>query len=106
MFPEKRLMTFIQCDYSRKKHKLKFIILFSFRILFVGEGGDLTLFMTGKKKRPSTEPMYSGGNRTEFPITSGITDTHLNNLYCACKALVLCKLRKCLRENQAGPGRR
>ena len=27
--------------------------------------------MTGKKKRPRTEPMYSGGNRTDFPITSG-----------------------------------
>ncbi|KAJ7375762.1 hypothetical protein OS493_039028 [Desmophyllum pertusum] len=35
------------------------------------EGGDLTLFMTGKKPRPSTEPMYSGGNRRDFPITSG-----------------------------------
>ena len=27
--------------------------------------------MTGKKRRPSTEPMYSGGNRREFPITTG-----------------------------------
>ena len=27
--------------------------------------------MTGKKRRPSTEPMYSGGNRREFPITPG-----------------------------------
>ncbi|KAJ7354975.1 hypothetical protein OS493_029085 [Desmophyllum pertusum] len=36
-----------------------------------GEGGDLTLFMTGKKPRPSTEPMYSGGNLDDFPITSG-----------------------------------
>ena len=29
------------------------------------------MFMTGKKRRPSTEPMYSGGNRREFPITTG-----------------------------------
>jgi len=36
-----------------------------------GEGGDLTLFMTGKKLRPSTEPMYSGGNIIDFPITTG-----------------------------------
>ena len=27
--------------------------------------------MTGKKLRPSTEPMYSGGNRQDFPITRG-----------------------------------
>ena len=27
--------------------------------------------MTGKKRRPSTEPMYSGGNRRDFPITTG-----------------------------------
>ena len=27
--------------------------------------------MTGKKPRPSTEPMYSGGNRRDFPITRG-----------------------------------
>jgi len=36
-----------------------------------GEGGDLTLFMTGKKPCPRTEPMYSGGNRSDFPITIG-----------------------------------
>jgi len=36
-----------------------------------GEGGDLTLFMTGKKRRPRTEPLYSGGNRRDFPITTG-----------------------------------
>ncbi|KAL9953314.1 hypothetical protein ACROYT_G040712 [Oculina patagonica] len=36
-----------------------------------GEGGDLTLFMTGKKERPSTEPMYSGGNIGDYPISSG-----------------------------------
>ncbi|XP_068670212.1 uncharacterized protein [Montipora foliosa] len=35
-----------------------------------GEGGDLTLFMTGKKPRPSTEPVYSGGNRYDFPLDS------------------------------------
>ena len=27
--------------------------------------------MTGKKERPLTEPMYSGGNLLDFPITSG-----------------------------------
>jgi len=27
--------------------------------------------MTGKKARPSTEPMYSGGNIRDFPITTG-----------------------------------
>ena len=27
--------------------------------------------MTGKKPRPSTEPMYSGGNIRDFPISSG-----------------------------------
>jgi len=27
--------------------------------------------MTGKKERPSTEPMYSGGNINDFPITTG-----------------------------------
>ncbi|KAJ7369522.1 hypothetical protein OS493_038348 [Desmophyllum pertusum] len=37
----------------------------------VGEGGDLTLFMTGKRPRPSTEPMYSKGNIDDFPITNG-----------------------------------
>lgn len=29
------------------------------------------MFMTGKKERPLTEPMYSGGNLLDFPITSG-----------------------------------
>ena len=29
------------------------------------------MFMTGKKERPVTEPMYSGGNLLDFPITSG-----------------------------------
>ena len=37
----------------------------------VDEGGDLTLYMTGKKPRPRTEPMYSGGNLHDFNITSG-----------------------------------
>jgi len=27
--------------------------------------------MTGKKRRPRTEPMYSGGKRRDFPITTG-----------------------------------
>ena len=27
--------------------------------------------MTGKKERPSTEPVYSGGNLLDFPVTSG-----------------------------------
>ena len=27
--------------------------------------------MTGKKPRPDTEPIYSGGNRNDFPITTG-----------------------------------
>ena len=39
--------------------------------LFVDEGGDLTLYMTGKKLRPRTEPVYSGGNREDFDITRG-----------------------------------
>ena len=52
------------------KPKSRYFILFFFKF-FLGEGGDLTLFMTGKKRRPSTEPMYSGGNRREFPITTG-----------------------------------
>ena len=48
--------------------------------------------MTGKKLRPRTEPMYSGGNRQNFPITSGydIVDSIdfisgfeiLSNLFC------------------------
>ena len=29
------------------------------------------MFMTGKISRPSTEPLYSGGNREDFPITTG-----------------------------------
>ena len=40
-------------------------------IFFSGQGGDLTLFMTGKKERPATEPIYSGGNLNDFPISSG-----------------------------------
>ena len=35
------------------------------------EGGDLTLFITGRIPRPRTEPLYSGGNRKDFPITTG-----------------------------------
>ena len=29
------------------------------------------MFMTGKKLRPRTEPLYNGGNRNEFPISTG-----------------------------------
>ena len=32
--------------------------------------------MTGKKRRPRTEPMYSGGDRDDFPPTNGIEYTH------------------------------
>ena len=43
--------------------------------------------MTGKKPRPSTEPMFSGGNRRDFPITTGydsvdctaFMNSHLSN---------------------------
>ena len=35
------------------------------------EGGELTLFLTGKLSRPKKEPIYSGGDRTQYPITSG-----------------------------------
>ena len=31
----------------------------------------MTLFITGRISRPSTEPLYSGGNRKDFPITTG-----------------------------------
>ncbi|XP_020608062.1 uncharacterized protein LOC110046712 [Orbicella faveolata] len=44
------------------------------------EGGDLTLFMTGKKARPGTEPMYSGGNRNDFPITTGYDSVKYKDL--------------------------
>ena len=47
------------------------LYLINFFGRFSGEGGDLTLFMTGRKPRPDTEPMYSGGNRDDFPITTG-----------------------------------
>ncbi|XP_068723743.1 uncharacterized protein [Montipora capricornis] len=33
-------------------------------------GGDLTMFMTGKKPRPCTEPIYSGGSLDDFPVDS------------------------------------
>jgi len=33
-------------------------------------GGELTIWITGGE-RPSTEPMYSGGNLADFPITAG-----------------------------------
>lgn len=35
------------------------------------------MFMTGKKPRPRTEPMYSGGNRSDFAPTNGIEYTQL-----------------------------
>jgi len=31
----------------------------------------LTLFLTGKLSRPKKEPLYSGGDREQFPISSG-----------------------------------
>ena len=34
-------------------------------------GGELTQYMTGKKERPRTEPLYSGGNFNGYPISSG-----------------------------------
>ncbi len=37
-------------------------------ILFLGNGGELTLYMTGKLTRPRTEPLFSGGSRSKFPI--------------------------------------
>lgn len=45
-----------------------------------GEGGDLTLYMIGKKLRPDTEPIYSGGNRLEFPITDGYDSVSYGDL--------------------------
>ena len=33
-----------------------------------GEGGELTLYLIGKLSRPSKEPLYSEGDRNEFPI--------------------------------------
>ena len=41
------------------------------RIVSIEGGGELTQFMTGKKDRPKTEPMYSGGDWVKFPISSG-----------------------------------
>ena len=34
------------------------------------------MYMTGKKLRPITEPMYSGENRLDFPITNGYETDH------------------------------
>ena len=39
--------------------------------------------MTGKKRRPSTEPLYSGGNRREFPITTGYDSVDCVDLFCS-----------------------
>ena len=36
--------------------------------------------MTGKKPRPWTEPMYSGGNRKDFPITIGFDSAEYGDL--------------------------
>jgi len=36
--------------------------------------------MTGKKPRPDTEPMYSGGNRNNFPITTGYDSVEYKDL--------------------------
>ena len=47
---------------------------------FLGKGGDFTLFITGKKPRPDTEPMHSGGNRNEFPITTGYDSAEYDDL--------------------------
>ena len=44
------------------------------RIVSIEGGGELTQFMTGKKDRPRTEPMYSGGDWVKFPITSGFSE--------------------------------
>ena len=32
--------------------------------------------MTGKKSRPNTQPIYSGGNRNDFLISSGFESIH------------------------------
>ena len=56
------------------------LYLIRFSNTFLGEGGDLTLFMTGKKERPSTEPLYSGGNRKDFPITTGFDSVEYTDL--------------------------
>lgn len=44
------------------------------------KGGDLTLFMTGKKSRPLTEPVYSGGNHKDYPLDSMIDRHTYSNL--------------------------
>ena len=36
--------------------------------------------MTGKKPRPGTEPVYSGGNRDDFPITTGYDSVEYTEL--------------------------
>lgn len=36
--------------------------------------------MTGRKSRPSTEPICSGGNRTDFPISSGFESVKYTGL--------------------------
>ena len=36
--------------------------------LDTANGGDFTLYITGKKEQPRRVPLYSGGNRLVFPI--------------------------------------
>ena len=68
------------------------MILYSFSrfiryISIPDEGGELTLFITGRLSRPSKEPLFSGGDRNKFPITheyegasyKDILDGHLEN---------------------------
>ena len=50
---------------------LSLIITTTIRFISIEGGGELTQFMTGKKQRPRTEPMYSGGTRMHFPISRG-----------------------------------
>ncbi|PFX14089.1 uncharacterized protein LOC111345226 isoform X1 [Stylophora pistillata] len=59
------------CDNANGLNCLAACPEFSTAMDTKGEGGDLTLYMTGKKLRPDTEPIYSGGNRLKFPITDG-----------------------------------
>ena len=51
--------------------------------------------MTGKIRRPSTEPMYSGGNRRDFPITTGYDSVDctdfMNSLMSKSKHILICQ---------------
>ena len=51
---------------------------------FTDQGGELTLYMTGKAEqlengRPSTEPLYSDGKRTLFPIPEAYRKVKYND---------------------------